>query len=170
MAIKIEILVFLLNIAASYVTLIRCDVVEVNLGGTWIVTNANKSISVHGNVPGNVHTALYKNGTIKDPYFRFNDVKYRWIAYDNWTYTRSLEGVIIFFFNFSFLLTQENETAKNGVSRNTQQLEGHCKFQYKGNCQQENGKFINSLTAGSHCLPLSSNHYYTLYTYYHSLL
>lgn len=153
MAIKIEILVFLLNIAASYVTLIRCDVVEVNLGGTWIVTNANKSISVHGNVPGNVHTALYKNGTIKDPYFRFNDVKYRWIAYDNWTYTKSLEGVIIFFEVF-FLLTQENETAKNGVSRNTQQLEGHCKPQYKGNYLQENGQFINSLTSGSHHLPL----------------
>lgn len=153
MAIKIEILVFLLNIAASYVTLIRCDVVEVNLGGTWIVTNANKSISVHGNVPGNVHTALYKNGTIKDPYFRFNDVKYRWIAYDNWTYTKSLEGVIIFFEVF-FLLTQENETAKNVVSRNTQQLGGHCKPQYKGNYLQENGQFINSLTLGSHHLPL----------------
>lgn len=96
MAIKSDVLlVFLLNIAASY-TLIRCDVVEVNLGGTWVVTNANMSISVYGNVPGNVHTALYKNGTIKDPYFRFNDVNYRWIAYDNWTYTRSLEGVNMF--------------------------------------------------------------------------
>lgn len=97
MAIKRDIiLVFLLNTAASCFTLIRCDIVEVNLGGTWIVTNANKSISVYGNVPGNVHTALYKNRTIKDPYFRFNDVIYRWIAYDNWTYTRSLEGVKIF--------------------------------------------------------------------------
>lgn len=96
MAVKNNVLVLLLNIVASCFTLIRCDVVEVNLGGTWIVTNANKSISVPGNVPGNVHTALYKNGTIKDPYFRFNDVNYRWIAYDNWTYTRSLEGVKIF--------------------------------------------------------------------------
>ncbi|XP_020629469.1 beta-mannosidase-like isoform X2 [Orbicella faveolata] len=91
MAIKSNVLVLLLNIVASCFTLIRCDVVEVDLGGTWIVTNGNKSISVPGNVPGNVHTALYKNGTIKDPYFRFNDVNYRWIAYDNWTYTRSLE-------------------------------------------------------------------------------
>ncbi|KAL9972744.1 hypothetical protein ACROYT_G019109 [Oculina patagonica] len=91
MAIKKDVLVFVLGITFSYSILIRCDAVEVNLGGTWIVTNANKSISMHGNVPGNVHTALYKNGTIRDPYFRFNDVKYRWIAYDNWTYTRSLE-------------------------------------------------------------------------------
>ena len=96
MAIKRD-LVVLLNIAACCFTLIHCDVVEVNLGGTWTVTNANKSISVYGNVPGNVHTALHKNGIIKDPYFRFNDIIYRWIAYDNWTYTRSLEGGKIFF-------------------------------------------------------------------------
>ena len=112
MAIKSNVLVFLLNIAASYFTLRRCDVVEVDLGGTWIVTNANKSISVHGNVPGNVHTALYKNGTIKDPYFRFNDVKYRWIAYDNWTYTKSLEGVKILFSFVVICFTRKSVTFK----------------------------------------------------------
>ena len=62
---------------------------------------------MHGNVPGNVHTALYKNGTIKDPYFRFNDVKYRWIAYDNWTYTRSLEGEKIYISVVVICLTRE---------------------------------------------------------------
>lgn len=103
MATKKNAVVFVLAITLSYCILIRCDVVEVNLGGTWIVTNANNSISVHGNVPGNVHTALYNNGTIRDPYFRFNDVKYRWIAYDNWTYTRSLEGLDMFFFSFIVL-------------------------------------------------------------------
>lgn len=117
MAIKKDVLVFLLAIATSYITLIRCDVVEVNLGGTWIVTNANKSISVHGNVPGNVHTALYKNGTIKDPYFRFNDVRYRWIAYDNWTYTRSLEGLNIFFsFVFIFEEVDNRYVSLDGVN------------------------------------------------------
>ena len=71
---------------------IFCNPIQFNLEGTWIVNNANKSLSVYGNVPGNVHTALYHNGTIMDPYFRFNDVVYRWIAYDNWTYTRDIEG------------------------------------------------------------------------------
>lgn len=78
--------------AFSYLHLICSAAIEINLAGTWIVRNGNKSISVAGEVPGNVHTALYRNGTIMDPYFRFNDVNYRWIAYDNWTYTRSLEG------------------------------------------------------------------------------
>ena len=109
MAINRSVFVFVLTITLSYCILIRCDIVEVNLGGTWIVTNVNKSISVSGNVPGNVHTALYKNGTLRDPYFRFNDVEYRWIAYDNWTYTRSLEGLDVFLFHlFSFQVLVPN--------------------------------------------------------------
>lgn len=64
----------------------------IDLGGRWTVNNANKSIFLYGKVPGSVHMALFENGTIEDPYFRFNDVKYRWIAYDNWTYTRTFEG------------------------------------------------------------------------------
>lgn len=77
---------------------ISCSAIEVNLAGIWTIQNANKSISVHGEVPGNVHTALYRNGTIKDPYFRFNDVEYRWIAYDNWTYSRAVEGLNILYY------------------------------------------------------------------------
>ncbi|XP_074621732.1 beta-mannosidase-like [Acropora palmata] len=69
----------------------RISSTEINLGGPWKVQNANKSLSVYGEVPGNVHTALFRNGRIPNPYFRFNDVHYRWIAYDNWTYTRTLE-------------------------------------------------------------------------------
>ncbi|XP_015764921.1 PREDICTED: beta-mannosidase-like [Acropora digitifera] len=69
----------------------RISSTEINLGGPWKVQNANKSLSVYGEVPGNVHTALFRNGRIPNPYFRFNDVQYRWIAYDNWTYSRTLE-------------------------------------------------------------------------------
>ncbi|XP_072031155.1 beta-mannosidase-like [Amphiura filiformis] len=60
---------------------------EINLNGMWQVVNANKSISIKGSVPGSVHTALMENSVIKDPYYRLNDVDYRWIANDNWTYT-----------------------------------------------------------------------------------
>ena len=76
-----------------YIHITCSSVLQINLGGTWIVQNANKSISVPGEVPGNVHTALYRDGTIMNPYFRFNDVNYRWIAYDNWTYSRTIEGL-----------------------------------------------------------------------------
>ncbi|XP_056152102.1 beta-mannosidase [Lampris incognitus] len=60
---------------------------EVSLNGKWQLANANGSLSFPAEVPGCVHSALLKQGYIQDPYFRFNDVAYRWIALDNWTYT-----------------------------------------------------------------------------------
>ncbi len=36
------------------------------------------------------------NNIIKDPYYRFNDVDYRWIANDNWTYTSDFTGNSIY--------------------------------------------------------------------------
>ena len=42
-----------------------------------------------GLVPGNVHSALQQAGQIEDPYYRFNDVVYKWISNDSWTYSRS---------------------------------------------------------------------------------
>lgn len=55
----------------------------------WRVHNANNSFNMYAAVPGSVHTVLMHNGSIGDPYYRFRDVEYRWIAYDNWTYYRS---------------------------------------------------------------------------------
>uniref|UniRef100_H3C1U4 Beta-mannosidase n=1 Tax=Tetraodon nigroviridis TaxID=99883 RepID=H3C1U4_TETNG len=57
------------------------------LSGKWTLSNANASVSLAAEVPGCVHTALQKQGYIQDLYFRFNDLSYRWIAYDNWTYS-----------------------------------------------------------------------------------
>ena len=53
----------------------------------------SSGISVKGSVPGSVHTALMNSKLIKDPYYRFNDNDYRWIAYDNWTYTTDFTGM-----------------------------------------------------------------------------
>ncbi|XP_029315758.1 beta-mannosidase [Cottoperca gobio] len=57
------------------------------LNGKWSLSNSNGSVSLPAEVPGCVHSALQQQGYIQDPYFRFNDVSYRWIAFDNWTYT-----------------------------------------------------------------------------------
>nr|XP_043903841.1 beta-mannosidase [Solea senegalensis]XP_043903842.1 beta-mannosidase [Solea senegalensis] len=59
----------------------------VSLDGKWSLSNSNGSLSLSAEVPGCVHSALFKQGFIQDPYFRFNDLSYRWIAFDNWTYT-----------------------------------------------------------------------------------
>ncbi|KAF3845161.1 hypothetical protein F7725_008324 [Dissostichus mawsoni] len=58
-----------------------------SLNGKWSLSNSNGSVSLPAEVPGCVHSALQKQGYIQDPYFRFNDVSYRWIAFENWNYT-----------------------------------------------------------------------------------
>lgn len=63
-----------------------------DLGGDWLLKNQNGSVHTKAYVPGYVHTALLKSGHIGDPYFRYNDKLYRWIDYDNWTYSRSFNG------------------------------------------------------------------------------
>ena len=49
-------------------------------------------VAVPATVPGSVYTDLMRAGVIGDPYARFNDVNYRWVALDNWTYTRTFNG------------------------------------------------------------------------------
>ncbi|TKS87262.1 Beta-mannosidase [Collichthys lucidus] len=63
-----------------------------SLDGKWTLTNSNASLSLPAQVPGSVHTALQQQGYIQDPYFRFNDVSYRWIAFENWTYAVTFPG------------------------------------------------------------------------------
>lgn len=61
----------------------------VSLNGKWQLVNSNSTFSLSAEVPGCVHTALQRQGVISDPYYRFNDLAYRWISLDNWTYTTS---------------------------------------------------------------------------------
>lgn len=58
-----------------------------SLRGSWRLSNGNGSLELPGTVPGCVHSALYQRGLIQDPYYRFNDLHYRWISLDNWTYS-----------------------------------------------------------------------------------
>jgi beta-mannosidase len=66
---------------------------NLDLSGKWVLQNHNGSIVVNeASVPGYVHTALMKAKVIKDPYFRNNDELYRWIDYDDWTYSRTFNS------------------------------------------------------------------------------
>ncbi|XP_007951844.1 beta-mannosidase [Orycteropus afer afer] len=62
-----------------------------SLRGSWRIRNANGSLELTGTVPGCVHIALFQHGLIQDPYYRFNDINYRWIALDNWTYSKKFK-------------------------------------------------------------------------------
>ncbi|XP_062838485.1 beta-mannosidase isoform X1 [Anolis carolinensis] len=63
-----------------------------SLRGSWQLSNANGSLVLRGDVPGCVHTALLQQGLIQDPYYRFNDLAYAWIALDNWTYSTTFKS------------------------------------------------------------------------------
>uniref|UniRef100_A0A3Q0RMG4 Beta-mannosidase n=1 Tax=Amphilophus citrinellus TaxID=61819 RepID=A0A3Q0RMG4_AMPCI len=71
----------------SYTLQSNTDHLSMSLNGKWRLSNSNASLSLPAQVPGCVHSALQQQGYVPDPYFRFNDVSYRWIAFDNWTYT-----------------------------------------------------------------------------------
>ncbi|KAM9842549.1 beta-mannosidase [Aulostomus maculatus] len=63
-----------------------------SLDGKWRLSNSNGSVQLPAPVPGCVHSALQQQGFIQDPYFRFNDVSYRWISLDNWTYVTTFSA------------------------------------------------------------------------------
>lgn len=64
---------------------------SLSLRGSWRIRNGNGSLELPGEVPGCVHTALLQRNLIQDPYYRFNDLNYRWISLDNWTYSKEFQ-------------------------------------------------------------------------------
>ncbi|XP_071765684.2 beta-mannosidase [Centroberyx gerrardi] len=90
MSLSGNILVYFLCACCSVVSSVSSEQKhKLSLNGKWRLTNSNGSLSFPAEVPGCVHSALQQQGYIQNPYFRFNDVSYRWIALDNWTYTTS---------------------------------------------------------------------------------
>ncbi|XP_025729304.1 beta-mannosidase isoform X2 [Callorhinus ursinus] len=64
---------------------------SLSLRGSWRIRSGNGSLELPGRVPGCVHSALLQRGLIQDPYYRFNDLNYRWISLDNWTYSKKFK-------------------------------------------------------------------------------
>lgn len=66
----------------------------IDLNGQWVVTDESRpseGLSYNGTVPGSIYTTLRDNKKIGDPYYRDNDDKYRWIARDDWSYSRTFQ-------------------------------------------------------------------------------
>lgn len=74
---------------------------EYSLSSNWSITNDARKISLTNcSLPTDIFLELYKQGQISDPYYRDNDVNYRWISREAWTFTKV--------FNFS-------TTSKNSI-------------------------------------------------------
>ena len=71
---------------------VSAQVLDLN-GMEWTLSNERgyNNVSIPGAVPGDSFTDLMTAGIIGDPYYRYNDMNYRWISLDNWTYTGNIE-------------------------------------------------------------------------------
>uniref|UniRef100_A0A8R1ELI3 beta-mannosidase n=1 Tax=Caenorhabditis japonica TaxID=281687 RepID=A0A8R1ELI3_CAEJA len=61
----------------------------INLAGNWDFSSSNESINGVGTVPGDIYSDLYAAGIIDDPLFGENHLNLKWIAEDDWTYSRT---------------------------------------------------------------------------------
>ena len=52
-------------------------------------------------VPGSIYTDLVRAKFIGNPYYRFNDVEYRWVSRQNWTYSRNFNGIVCYLVSFA---------------------------------------------------------------------
>jgi beta-mannosidase len=81
---------FILLVLSLCCVLPSIATVRVTLTGTdWIISNDFGNYTTMGTVPGSVHTILYSNKRIPDPYIAFNDVELRFLVYSNWTFRKN---------------------------------------------------------------------------------
>ena len=86
---------FVLFVALFQVSVLATAPEQIDLSGlSWTLSNERgyQNVSgVPGQVPGNSFTDLMAAGLLDDPYYRYNDMNYRWVSFDNWTYSTSFE-------------------------------------------------------------------------------
>nr|CAD7416536.1 unnamed protein product [Timema cristinae] len=61
---------------------------SLSLDQVWTVNNTARGIEVPATVPGGIYSDLQDSGVLGDILYRFNDEEYRWVGYENWTYTK----------------------------------------------------------------------------------
>ncbi|XP_075226998.1 beta-mannosidase-like [Lycorma delicatula] len=79
------------SFSSSDETLTTPLIVSLN-GDSWMVKGIKNSTSITGTVPGGIYTDLINAGILKDDiFFENNDVKYRWVAKEDWIYSTTFE-------------------------------------------------------------------------------
>ena len=60
-----------------------------------------------GTVPGSIYTDLDNNGSIFKGgplLYRFNDLDYRWVSYEDWDYTLNFDGIVALFCALDYVI------------------------------------------------------------------
>ena len=58
----------------------------VALSNDWTFKNVKDTIWKGAEVPGEVHSDLFRNGTIEDPFVANNELDLQWISEEDWEY------------------------------------------------------------------------------------
>ncbi|XP_064471822.1 beta-mannosidase-like [Ornithodoros turicata] len=64
---------------------------ELSLDGTWTAHNSGNRLNISAQVPGGIYTDLHRNHIIGEPYYGFNDIVYRYVSNENWTFSREFD-------------------------------------------------------------------------------
>src|SRR5512138_3484613 len=78
-----------------------------DLSGTWQFRKQGTTKIYNGKVPGCIHTDLYRNNIIPNPFFGDNEAKLQWISDTGWVYERYFTLNTDFFSNRSVELVCE---------------------------------------------------------------
>ncbi|CAI2355715.1 unnamed protein product [Caenorhabditis sp. 36 PRJEB53466] len=62
---------------------------NINLAGKWDFISSNGTVNGTGTVPGDIYSDLYAEGIIDNPLYGENHLNLKWIAEDDWTYTKT---------------------------------------------------------------------------------
>ena len=62
---------------------------KTDLSGKWSLSGAE--IKCDTKIPGDFHTTLIENGTIKDPLYGFNEQDQLWVGRTDWTISREFD-------------------------------------------------------------------------------
>ena len=87
---ELNLIVQLCTLCVVYCSSYYDHVTRILLNDSWLIWNPNRpSVNATGNIPFTVHSRLFAAGFLQDPYYRFNDLKYRWVSTDNWVFSKS---------------------------------------------------------------------------------
>ncbi len=64
---------------------------RISLNGKWTVSEEGNIQTYTANIPGCIHTDLFKNKIINDPFYGDNENKLKWIGETNWIYSKSFK-------------------------------------------------------------------------------
>lgn len=62
---------------------------QIDLGGTWSLASEGQPDGLTIAIPGDVHSALERQGVIPDPYFGANEARVQWVAHQDWALSRT---------------------------------------------------------------------------------